>query len=1026
MANLGIMTAELRADTSHFNKSMERAQGRLKQTGASMRKAGSKMTMAVTAPLAAIGGLGLNVAMNFESAMNQVSAVSGATGRDLENLEGIARELGAKTKFSATEAAEGMNFLSMAGFSVKQTMSALPATLDLAAAANMRLGEGADIVSNVMQGFGRKAGRTRETVDLLTKTFTSSNTNLKQLGDAMSYVAPVAKGFGQSMESTAAAVGLLSDAGIQGTRAGTGLRRVLSILAKKSGELGVEVYNASGDMRPFVEILEDIEKQGLSSAEIMDLFGMRGGPVMQTLLARGSKALQDFTGDLSNAGGTAKDVAETQMKGMKGALTELKSAASEVAISFSEEFQGSVESLTDSVKGAAQWLGNLDSTTKRWILSITGIAAVIGPVLIGLGLMASAVGNISKAVRVMKVLLTSTTGLVGALVTVVAAATIGFIRHKNAVKNYNEVSKEMAEVTTAARQSIAKERGEVDRLISTLESEISSREQKVEALDELRSIAPDFFKDLKIEKGLLGDLRDRQEDYNEALMKGAKIEAFKDKLTGLHKEMISLKEEGADKSFWNILEAVGRAVSFDPMTAKDVAQEEYNQKLEQTEESIGRIRNALIQQGQALKMSTSAFAEQADRVGENSKLTLNLAGSTAKLQERLEEVKGRRIELALEGNPIPPRLIEMIEKYREKINDLKNATDDPFNVDPGETAKKTYTELKDKVTELEKAIRNRMATGVVTDEEFNQLTEWRNRVEYVDKAFEQLADSTSKSKMLTALSELIKRTSQDADDLTESLSSLGEVDISLDLPDTMDPAKRYLKGVGMVGTAWDDLSDNVRANTKRILADENILADGSKEDAIAMAKRWESTMNRISSAVESAVEGILIGSAKMIGGLIAGTEKIGGFGDFILEQLGQLAIKVGTLLIGFGITLGKFLAGWASMNPFLVVAAGIALIAIGSAITGSISNAGGGDSGDDSGDVQGLATGGSVVKGGRFLVGEEGPEEVTLPAGAAVTPNKVLESRRERDYEERLVTNVSGKQIDIVLQRWLKEKGRIS
>ena len=1019
MANLGIMTAELRADTSHFNKSMERAQGRLKQTGASMRKAGSKMTMAVTAPLAAIGGLGLNVAMNFESAMNQVSAVSGATGRDLENLEGIARELGAKTKFSATEAAEGMNFLSMAGFSVKQTMSALPATLDLAAAANMRLGEGADIVSNVMQGFGRKAGRTRETVDLLTKTFTSSNTNLKQLGDAMSYVAPVAKGFGQSMESTAAAVGLLSNAGIQGTRAGTGLRRVLSILAKKSGELGVEVYNASGDMRPFVEILEDIEKQGLSSAEIMDLFGMRGGPVMQTLLARGSKALQDFTGDLSNAGGTAKDVAETQMKGMKGALTELKAAASEVAISFSEEFQGSVESLTDSVKGAAQWLGNLDSTTKRWILSITGIAAVIGPVLIGLGLMASAVGNISKAVRVMKVLLTSTTGLVGALVTVVAAATIGFIRHKNAVKNYNEVSKEMAEVTTAARQSIAKERGEVDRLISTLESEISSREQKVEALDELRSIAPDFFKDLKIEKGLLGDLRDRQEDYNEALMKGAKIEAFKDKLTELHKEMISLKEEGSDKSFWNILEAVGRTVSFDPMTAKDVAQEEYNQKLEQTEESIGRIRNALIQQGQALNMSTSAFAEQADRVGENSKLTLNLAGSIAKLQERLEEVKGRRIELALEGNPIPPRLIEMIEKYREKINELKNATDDPFNVDPGETAKKTYTELKDKVTELEKAIRNRMATGVVTDEEFNQLTEWRNRVEYVDKAFKQLADSTSKSKISTALSEQIKRTSQDVDALMESL---GEVDISLNLPDTMDSAKRYLKGVGMVGTAWDDLSDNVRANAKRILADENILADGSKEDAIAMAKRWESTMNRISSAVESAVEGILIGSAKMIGGLKAGTEKFGGFGNFILEQLGQLAIKVGTLLIGFGIALEKFLESWASMNPFLAVAAGIALIAIGSAITGSISNAGGGDSGD----VQGLATGGSVVKGGRFLVGEEGPEEVTLPAGAAVTPNKVLESRRERDYEERLVTNVSGKQIDIVLQRWLKEKGRIS
>ena len=139
----------------------------------------------------------------------------------------------------------------------------------------------------------------------------------------------------------------------------------------------------------------------------------------------------------------------------------------------------------------------------------------------------------------------------------------------------------------------------------------------------------------------------------------------------------------------------------------------------------------------------------------------------------------------------------------------------------------------------------------------------------------------------------------------------------------------------------------------------------------------ESTMNRISSAVESAVESILIGSAKMIGGLIAGTEKFGGFGDFILEQLGQLAVKVGTLLIGFGITLEKFLVGWASMNPFLVVAAGIALIAIGSAITGSISNAGEGDSGY----VQGLATGGSVVKGGRFLVGEKAQRRLPYPLG---------------------------------------------
>jgi TP901 family phage tail tape measure protein len=299
-------------------------------------------------------------------------------------------------------------------------MDALPATLNLAAAGNMQLGRSADIVSNVMQGFGIEASRTAEVTDIMTKTFTSSNTNLEQLGEAMSYAAPVARGFGQSVESTAAAIGILSDAGIQASRAGTGLRRVFTYLSKKSDDLGVAVFDSSGNMRNLADILADLEKQGMSSAEMMEVFGMRGGPIMQVLLDRGADALKNFTGELENAGGTAERVAETQMEGLKGAWIEMRSAISELMISFIEPLSGMLEGLVDKIKTWAQRFANLSTHTKKVVLVIGALTAALGPLMLILGKLLSPLAMIPKLL----IGLMNPVGLVIGLVTALAAAVL--------------------------------------------------------------------------------------------------------------------------------------------------------------------------------------------------------------------------------------------------------------------------------------------------------------------------------------------------------------------------------------------------------------------------------------------------------------------------------------------------------------------------------------------------------------------------------------------------------------------------
>ncbi|NMB25453.1 MAG: phage tail tape measure protein [Firmicutes bacterium] len=302
---------------------------------------------------ASAGAIGLSVktAADFEAAMSRVGAVSRASDEDMRLLSDTARELGATTVFSASQAAEGMQYLAMAGFQTNEIIQAMPGLLDTAAAAQLDLGSASNIVSNILKGFDISAEHAGQVADVLTATFTTSNTSLQSLGESMKMVAPVAAGLGISVEETAAMVGKLGDMGIQGSMAGTALRTVLTSLASPSSEaakqmsaLGVQVTDNSGNMLPMVNIIDQLTRAtaGMGEAQrtafLETLAGRQGITSLTALMAVGADQIEDYTANLRDSAGVAGDVARRQMDNLQGTMKELGSAVEGAQIAIGTAF----------------------------------------------------------------------------------------------------------------------------------------------------------------------------------------------------------------------------------------------------------------------------------------------------------------------------------------------------------------------------------------------------------------------------------------------------------------------------------------------------------------------------------------------------------------------------------------------------------------------------------------------------------------------------------------------------------------
>lgn len=390
MGQVGTAFVTILPDMSKFSAAM--ATG-VQRAGKSMATTGKSMTRNLSLPIIGIGAGILKVAGDFEASMNTVRAVSTATKGEFEAMRKQAIDLGSSTKFSADEAAQGMYFLQSAGFSAKETMAAMPGVLNLAAAGNLELAEASDLAANTLAAYGFKAKDIGRVNDVLADTAASANTDIRQLGEAMSYAAPTASAAGLSFEQTSAAMGVLSGAGMKASRAGTALggivSRIIAPTAKASAQfkkLGVDLTTSEGKIKPLDDVLNQLKDSGVKTGEVMSIFGQRAGPAMLNLLKSGSKGLNTLTKDVEDSAGEADKMAKIQMRGLTGAVDNLKSALEGLAIAIADS--GFLDFVVKSVKGLTKFVDKVSQTNPevfQLALKIAAVVAAIGPLLMILG-----------------------------------------------------------------------------------------------------------------------------------------------------------------------------------------------------------------------------------------------------------------------------------------------------------------------------------------------------------------------------------------------------------------------------------------------------------------------------------------------------------------------------------------------------------------------------------------------------------------------------------------------------------------
>ena len=330
---------------------------------------------AVTAATGAIAtGLGVSVKVGaaFEAEMSKVSAISGATGDELSQLTEKAKEMGAATKFSASESAQAMEYMAMAGWKTTDMLSGIEGIMNLAAASGEDLATTSDIVTDALTAFGLSAADSTHFADVLAQASSNANTNVSLMGETFKYVAPVAGALGYSAEDTAVAIGLMANAGIKGSQAGTVLRSMMSRLAKPTKEvqgamdrLGVSLTDNRGNMKSLDQIILDLRKgfSGLSEAESANVAAsLAGQEAMSGLLAIVGASDDDFDKlkqAIYNCDGASAQMAETMQNNLQGQLTILKSSAEGLGIEIYESIQepltgfaqlgiGAINELTDA------------------------------------------------------------------------------------------------------------------------------------------------------------------------------------------------------------------------------------------------------------------------------------------------------------------------------------------------------------------------------------------------------------------------------------------------------------------------------------------------------------------------------------------------------------------------------------------------------------------------------------------------------------------------------------------------------
>lgn len=384
---------------------------KIEKYGKTVEKVGKGLTRSVSTPIIGIGVAAVKTAADFEKGMSKVQSISGASEKDMKRLSDKAKEMGAKTKFSASESADAFSYMAMAGWKTKDMLDGIEGVMYLAGATGEDLASTSDIVTDALTAFGMTAKDTNRFVDVLAQAANSTNTDVSKMGEAFKYVAPVAGSLGYSIEDSAVAMGLMANSGIKASQAGTAMRSWFTNMAKPSKQtaeamdaLGLSLTDSSGKIKPLNSLMTEMREKfsGLTEAQKTQYAAAIAGKTgMSGLLAVVNATDKDFksvTDSINNSAGAAENMYKVANDNLNGSLTELKSKAESIAITIGDKLSPYIKKFVGVLQGWADKINNLDDKQMDMIVKIAGVAAAVGPVLLIVGKAVKTFGTVVRTV----------------------------------------------------------------------------------------------------------------------------------------------------------------------------------------------------------------------------------------------------------------------------------------------------------------------------------------------------------------------------------------------------------------------------------------------------------------------------------------------------------------------------------------------------------------------------------------------------------------------------------------------------
>lgn len=421
---------------------------KMQSVGDSLKSVGDTLTQKVTMPIAAIAGASVKVAADFESSMSKVAATMGFTvdqlndksseaSKTMEQLSEFAQEMGKTTAFSASEAADALNYMALAGYDAETSMEMLPTVLNLAAAGGIELASASDMVTDAQSALGLTLDETATMVDQMAAAASNGNTSVAQLGEAMLQIGATAANMTGGTQELSTALTVLADNGIKGAEGGTKLRNIILSLqdaakdgAVDFGNFSVSVYDSEGNLRGVTDIMQDLQSnlegmnQESKDAIISGVFNKQDLAAANAMLQTSSERYDELAKSIGDSAGAAQQMADVQLDNFQGQLTLLKSALEGVGIDIGTIIMPYLQKFVEKIQSLVDWFSNLDAKSQDLIVKAGLIVAAIGPILSIAGSIVGTIGKISSSIGTIVKIIPTVISVVSTIGTVITGTLI--------------------------------------------------------------------------------------------------------------------------------------------------------------------------------------------------------------------------------------------------------------------------------------------------------------------------------------------------------------------------------------------------------------------------------------------------------------------------------------------------------------------------------------------------------------------------------------------------------------------------